>query len=80
MTPWKWRFGYHDGFDTCEAYVSDFPNREAAIAAALRETLPGERFHIIEARSSESMKHEQADVIPFLRTRNHEILTNGPLP
>ncbi|WP_016745576.1 hypothetical protein [Rhizorhabdus wittichii] len=78
MTPWQWWWGHDDGFDTCEVYICYFPTRDAAIAAALHETQPGDRFHVIEARSSESLKHDQADVIPFLRTRNHEILTNGP--
>jgi len=73
VTPWQWWWG-HDEFE----YSADFATRDEAIAAALRETSPGEDFHIIEARSSESAEYEGADIVPFLRTRNHEILTNGP--
>ncbi len=73
MTPWRWWYG-----DNESEYCSDFATRAEAIAAGQRDTPIGEEFHIIEARSSESTKHEYADTIPFLRTRNHEILMNGP--
>ena len=74
MTPWSWYAGYPG-----ETYdiVCDAPSREKVIAMALRELKPGERFQIIEARASDALRHEGSDCVPFLRTRNHEILTAG---
>ena len=76
MSPWSWYAGYPG-----ETYdiVCDAPSRDAVIADALREVSPGERFQIVEARASDAVKFEGSDHVPFLRTRNHEILT-APLP
>jgi hypothetical protein len=80
MTPWQWwaetDFGDGDGFG--QYNVGPEPSREAIIAAALRESVPGELFIIVEARESEDMRYEGEDFIPFLRTRNKEMLVNGP--
>lgn len=78
MTPWSWWAGELDA----DAYdlAAEEPTREAAIQVASRQCKPGEKFQIIEARSSTDIKYEGADLVPFLRTRNHEIITVGPVP
>ena len=75
MTPWRWWAG-HPGEHTYDL-AGDCATREDAIREAVRELSPGERFQIIEARSSEDVRHEGSDCVPFLRTRNHEVLTAG---
>lgn len=69
--PWAWYWKHADD----ESYGEECPTREAVIAAAHREVRPGETFEIVEARMSESVEHEGSDFIPFLRSRNHEVLT-----
>ena len=76
MTPWRWWAGMI-GEHTYDL-AGDCATREDVIRAALHELTPGERFQIVEARSSEDVRHEGSDCVPFLRTRNHEILTAGP--
>ena len=74
MTPWKWWAGEIDcqTFDlACEAST-----REDAIREALTKLSPGEKFQIIEARSSTDKCHD--DFVPFVRTRNFEVLTADP--
>jgi len=75
MTPWSWWAGELDA----ETYdlACDVPTREAAIQEASRQLQAGETFQIVEARSSEDRRHEGSDRVPFLRTRNHEIITVG---
>lgn len=77
MTPWSWWAGELDA----DAYdlAAEEKTREAAIQVASRQLKPGEQFQIIEARSSTDAKYEGADLVPFLRTRNHEIITVGPM-
>ena len=75
MTPWSWYAGFPN--DTYDIAV-DEPSREAVIAAAIREVGPGETIQILDARASEAAKHEGSDCVPFLRTRNHKILTLSP--
>ncbi len=73
MTPWAWWAGHiGEDYDIAEA-----ASREDVIAAARREISPGETFQIIEARSSADRRFDGADVIPFVRTRNHEIIAPG---
>ena len=71
MTPWAW-YWKSEGDDS---YGEECSSREAVIAAAHREVDPGATFEIVEARMSESLKYEGDDFIPFLRSRNHEVLT-----
>jgi hypothetical protein len=71
MTPWAW-YWKHEGD---EGYGEECSSREAVIAAAHREVDPGATFEIVEARMSESLKYEGDDFIPFLRSRNQEVLT-----
>ncbi len=74
MTPWSWYAGEVDEY----AYdlACDEPSREAAITAAVTQLEVGDQFQIIEARSSEDKRHVDDDgIIPFLRTRNHELVT-----
>ena len=77
MTPWSWWAGELDA----ETYdlACDVPTREAAVVEASRQLKSGDTFQIIEARSSEDRRHEGSDLVPFLRTRNHEIITVGPV-
>jgi len=73
MTKWYWYAG-EIGDDTYDL-VSDAPTREDAIKEASRQLQIGDRFQIIEARSSQAKKYEGSDFVPFLRTRNHEIVS-----
>lgn len=77
MTPWRWWAGHpgESNFDVaCEC-----SSREEAIREACRNLGPGDQFVIVEARQSEAAKYEGAECIPFLRTRNRELLTVGPV-
>lgn len=70
MSPWAWYWKHADD----EAYGEECTTRDAVIAAAHRAVRPGDTFEIVEARMSESLEHEGSDFIPFLRSRNHEVL------
>ncbi len=72
MTPWTWFAGRLDD-DVYDLAQTDI--REKVIEEASLQLTPGERFRIIEARSSSAQKYEGSDFIPFLRTRNAEIIT-----
>ena len=74
-TDWEWWFGHVDN----EGYSESAKTREEAIKLGLRDTVAGEQFQIIEARSSTAQKYESGhyDIVPFTHTRNHEVLTNG---
>lgn len=76
MTPWRWYAGIpgEDNYDL----AWDCASRDEVIREAVRELEPGDTFQIIEARASEAAEHEGSDCVPFLRTRNHEVLTVGP--
>lgn len=76
MTPWRWWAG-EVGENTYDL-ACDHATRDGAIQEAARQLKPGEQFQIVEARSSESIKHEGSDCVPFLRVRNHEVLTVTP--
>jgi hypothetical protein len=79
MTPWQWwatpTFCRGEG----EWMLGEFESREDAIRAANHEFRPGTSFSIIEARASTDARHfdGNADIIPFVRTRNEEILTTS---
>jgi hypothetical protein len=47
------------------------------VSAALREYPVGAFFYVIEARSSTSKRYEGAEIVPFLRSRNKELLMVG---
>lgn len=72
MTPWTWHAGHLDDdiYDLAEE-----PTRERVIEVASLYLAVGDQFRIIEARSSTNAKYEGADFVPFLRTRNAEIIT-----
>lgn len=78
MTPWTWFAGNLDDdvYDLAESGT-----REKVIATALDASTgwlkPGDQFRIVEARSSTAKKYEGSDFVPFLRTRNEEIVTVG---
>jgi hypothetical protein len=74
MTGWEWWAGPLD--DDCY-WLANEPTREAVIAQAMHGMSPGEQFRIVEARSSSDRRYEGSDFVPFLRTRNHEIITVG---
>lgn len=76
MTPWSWWAGAIG--EPIYNIACEEPTREAVIRAAMRELGAGDRFRIIEARSSEDARYEGSDFVPFLRTRNEEIITVGP--
>ncbi|MBA8822269.1 hypothetical protein BRY73_03050 [Ochrobactrum sp. P6BS-III] len=77
MSPWEWWAGEldQDVYDL----VGGAKSREDCILEASRQMKSGEKFRIIEARSSSDRRYEGADFVPFLRTRNKEIITVGPI-
>jgi len=77
MTPWRWWAGELD--DDVYNLAGDEPTREAVIRLACHSLKPGDQFRIIEARSSSDRKYEGSDFVPFLRVRNAEIITVGPV-
>lgn len=74
MTPWTWFAGNLDDdvYDLGEA-----DSREKVIEVAAGQLSHGQQFRIVEARSSSAQKYEGSDFIPFLRTRNAEIVVAG---
>lgn len=76
MTPWRWWAG--ELGDDLYKLAGDEPTRESAIKIACRDLLPGDRFRIVEARASTDRRYEGSDFVPFMRTRNAEIVTVGP--
>lgn len=77
MTPWRWFAGDVD--DHVYSLACDCLSRDEAIRQAVRRLRTGELFQIIEARSTEDVRAiGREDYVPFLRTRNHEVLTAGP--
>ncbi len=79
MTPWGW-WWLAEGDDPNGGWDGDHDSREKAVAEAQRYVPQGKAFLVIEARSSEDMRYEGADCVPFLRTRNRERIVNGPRP
>ncbi len=79
MTPWLW-FWLERGDGEDGGWQGERATREQVIREAQRELPVGASFRIVEARSSTAARYEGADCVPFLRTRNHETLTNGPKP
>jgi hypothetical protein len=77
MTGWEWWAG--DIGDDDYGLEGGLPTREDVIQRASRYMKPGDQFRIIEARSSTDRRYEGADLVPFLRTRNKEIVTVGPV-
>jgi len=74
MTPWTWHAGNLDD----DVYdLAEEPTRQRVIEVASLYLAEGDQFRIIEARSSTDAKYEGADFVPFLRTRNAEIITVG---
>jgi hypothetical protein len=78
MTGWEWWAGDIDEDDY--GLEGGCPTRDDVILRASRGMNPGDQFRIIEARSSTDRRYEGSDIVPFLRTRNKEIITVGPAP
>lgn len=73
-----WAETLFGGEEPCGEYnVGECETLEEVIAEALRETGHGDRFVVIEARQSTDMRHEGADIIPFVRTRNRATYINS---
>lgn len=74
---WEWHVGEING-DCYDIGCSN--SREAAIEAGMRHVGYGESFQIIEAISAgDDHPDWSEDWVPFLQTRNHEIITKGML-
>ena len=58
-----------------ETFICEQPTRAETIAEALREWGPGTEVELVEAVMSQDRRHEGADVIPFIRERNREVIT-----
>jgi len=71
VTPWTW-FAGELGEDVYE--LAEENTREKVIETAMRHLSVGDQFRIIEARSSTAKKYDGSDFVPFLRTRNAEII------
>lgn len=76
MTPWRW-WWLEEGGDEHGGWCGDCATREDAIASARRELGHGASFFVMEARSSSAAEYEGSDCVPFLRTRNRELLVSG---
>jgi hypothetical protein len=76
MTPWTWWAGEIDE-DTYG--LAEAATRKDVIREASQGLKPGDKFRIVEARTSTAAQYEGSDCVPFLRTRNHEIITVGPV-
>jgi hypothetical protein len=75
---WVWWAGWKATVDDDGRYdIDSQPTREAVIASALRETLPGDQFYVIEAVMAPWDEDEHDEVQPFAATRNLELMTNG---
>lgn len=84
MTRWEWFAGSYADVEYEGVYSSGgFACRDDAIVELARqgiEALDGQLlFYVIEARSSTAMRHEGADVVPFVRSRNLQLLDLGEL-
>jgi hypothetical protein len=78
MSPWSW-WWLEEGEEPHGGWQGDCASREEAIADATRSLEPGTAFDVIEARSSEDRRYEEAECVPFLRTRNRARLVVGLL-
>jgi hypothetical protein len=79
MTKWQWWCGLIGDVDCGEGYMlGEFSSRVEAIIAGQKE-YPGQILCIIEAKSSEASEFDQADVVPFLRTRGAEVIQPDPI-
>lgn len=74
MTPWKWWYVAEIDANDNDGWWGEHDSRGEAVEAAQRTFAPGTRFYVIEARSSEAVKHEGSECVPFLRTRNKELV------
>jgi hypothetical protein len=77
MTGWEWWAGDIDEDDY--GLEGGIPTKDEVIRRVSRYMKPGDRFRVIEARSSADRRYEGSDFVPFLRTRNKEIVTVGPV-
>lgn len=71
-TDWSWWAGIVG--DESYALAAECKTRDEAIREALRNAPDDCEIEIIEARQSTDMRHEGADIIPFVRTRNHQVI------
>ena len=78
MSPWEWWASELD--DDVYGLAGGEKTREEVIRLACQQMCSGEQFRIVEARSSSDRRYEGQDFVPFLRTRNLEIVTVGPVP
>jgi hypothetical protein len=76
MTGWEWWAGDIDDDDYC--LEGGCSSKAEVVRNVSRYMKPGDQFRIIEARSSTDRRYEGSDMVPFLRTRNKEVITVGP--
>ena len=67
---WGWRCLAMKTYDL----ATDCATREDAVREALRNVGPNEVIQVIEAKVSTAKRYEGADFVPFIGTRNHEII------
>lgn len=83
MTDWEWFAGDYGSVENEGVYpAGPFPTKTEAIAELQSigiEPIDGKQMiYVIEARSSTAMRYEGEEVVPFLRTRNKELIELGP--
>lgn len=76
MSPWSWWAGE---IDEIGYSLGEENTREEIIRVVSSWMKPGDQFRIVEARASSDKQYEGSDFVPFLRTRNHEVITVGPV-
>lgn len=73
---WEWQVGRCDGENHYDIGCGN--SREDAIKQGMATVDPDESFQIIEAISAgDDHPDWSEDWVPFLQTRNHEIITKG---
>lgn len=75
---WTWWAGWQRTVDDDGCYdIDNQPTREAVIASAMRETLAGDQFYVIEAVMGPFDEEDgEQEVQPFAETRNCELYVN----
>ena len=76
---WTWWAGHRASVDDDGLYdIDNGPTKEAVVASAMRDTLPGDQFYVVEAIMGPWEDDGAPDNrMPFAETRNCALLTNG---
>lgn len=76
---WNWWVGHGASVRGDGIYdIDDCLTRDAAIAAGMKETSPGDDFYIIEAVIDDDAEPENDEYQPFTHRRNQALFVHGP--